>query len=144
MLGKLHLQNRSGSCRLTAPFDVLASLRAVNGAPRLPSPLAYLALTPIPTPCIKTDLTDTNCLAQDPAGFTSQVYTIGLGFVGGVALLAILYGAYLILSSQGDPIKLQQGKEYIMYAVIGSLLAVAGFAFYQIIAVDVLKIPGFS
>jgi len=31
-----------------------------------------------------------------------------------------------------------------MYAIIGLLLAIFGFVFVQIIAVDVLKIPGFS
>lgn len=103
--------------------------------------------TPFPTPCITTDLTGSgasDCLANDPARFTTQIYSVALGFIGGVAVLTIIYGAYLILSSQGNPSQLQKGKEYIMYSIIGIVLAVAGFAFYEIIAKDILHIPGFS
>lgn len=90
--------------------------------------------------CVPTDL---GCLPADPTGFTTKVYEIGLGLVGVVALLFIVYGAYLVLSSQGDPQKLNTGKNYIIYSVIGLVLAVGGYVFYQFIAGGVLKIPGF-
>lgn len=95
---------------------------------------------------INTEIaTDFGCFkVGDPATFTTRLYGIGLGFVGGVALIFIIWGGYLILSSQGDVEKLQKGKSYIVSSVIGVILAIAGFAFYQIISVDVLKIPGFK
>ena len=88
--------------------------------------------------------TELGCIPNNPIGFTKLLYGVGLGLVGGVGLLFIIYGAYLILSSQGDPGQLQKGKSYIVYSIIGIVLAVAGFALYQIISVDVLKLPGFS
>lgn len=88
--------------------------------------------------------TEVGCISGNPIGFTKQVYGVGLGLVGGVGVLFIIYGAYLILSSQGDPAQLQKGKSYILYSIIGIILAVAGFALYQIISVDILKLPGFS
>lgn len=89
--------------------------------------------------------TDLGCIPTDnPTQFVSTVYGIGLGLVGGLALLFIIYGAYLVLSSKGDPAQLEKGKSYIVYSIIGLVLAVAGFAFYQIIGVDVIKIPGFK
>lgn len=89
--------------------------------------------------------TDFGCLSiNDPSLFTAKLYEIGLGFIGGVALLFIVWGGYLILTSQGDIEKLQKGKSYIVSSVIGVVLAISGFAFYQIIAADVLKIPGFK
>lgn len=91
--------------------------------------------------CTQTDL---GCIPNDPLGFASSLYGIGLTFIGGVAVLSIIYGAYLVLSSQGDPVKLQKGKDYIVYAIIGLVLAVLGFAFYRIIGTNIIKVPGFS
>lgn len=91
--------------------------------------------------CQQTDL---GCIPRDPASFASSLYGVGLWLIGGVAMLSIIYGAYLVLSSKGDPIQLQKGKSYIVYAIIGLLLALGGYAFYRIIATDILKIPGFQ
>ncbi len=91
--------------------------------------------------CTPTEL---GCIPNDPIGFVAKFYGIGLGLIGGVAVLFIIYGGYIILSSQGNPGNLNKGKSYIMYAIIGLLLAIFGYVFVQIIAVNVLKIPGFS
>lgn len=85
--------------------------------------------------------TDFGCIPNDPIGFVSKFYGIGLGFVGGVALLFIIFGGYLILSSQGNAEQLDRGKAYIIYSILGLLLAIFGFALMEIIA-GVFKIPG--
>ena len=90
---------------------------------------------------MKTDLGDIPC---SPGGFASSLYGIGLSFIGVVALLFIVYGGFLILTSQGNPEQVDKGKSYITYSVIGVVLAIAGYALYQILAIDVIKIPGFS
>ena len=89
----------------------------------------------------KSDLGDIPC---SPGGFGAALYGIGLGLIGLVAVLYIVYGGYLILTSQGNPDQLSQGKSYIIYSIIGLILAIFGFAFYQTITVDILKLPGFS
>ncbi|OGE17321.1 hypothetical protein A3F00_05555 [Candidatus Daviesbacteria bacterium RIFCSPHIGHO2_12_FULL_37_11] len=88
--------------------------------------------------------TDFGCISNDPIKFATSIYGIGLGLIGVVGLLSIVYGAFLVLTSQGDPTKLQNGRSYIVYALIGMALAVGGFAFYRIIAVNVIRIPGFQ
>lgn len=88
--------------------------------------------------------TDFGCIPNNPVGFVEQLYTIGLGLIGMVALLFIIYGGYQILMSRGDPDMLDKGRGYIMYAIIGLGLAVFGFVLLQIIAGDILRIPGFS
>lgn len=90
---------------------------------------------------LHTDLGDIPC---NPAGFATSLYGIGLSFIGVVALLFIVYGGFLILTSQGSQDQLRRGKSYITYSIIGVVLAVAGYALYQILAIDVIKIPGFS
>lgn len=106
---------------------------------------AYAA-SPNPSPCpvdkVCTDFGEVS--TASPLEFVSNIYGIGLGLIGGIALLAIIYGGYLILSSQGEPRKIQDGKQYIFYAIIGMFMAFAGFAIYGIIGGDVLKIPGFK
>ncbi len=92
--------------------------------------------------CAPTDL---GCIpSDDPFLFVSKFYGYGLGLIGGVAVLFIIYGGYIVLSSQGNPENLNKGKSYIMYSIIGLLLAIFGYIFVQVIAVDVLKIPGFK
>ena len=91
--------------------------------------------------CTPTDL---GCIPNDFIGFVSSFYGIGLGFIGGVAVLFIMYGGYVILTSQGNPQALNKGKSYIMYAIIGLLLAILGFVFIQVIGANVLGIPGFK
>lgn len=94
-----------------------------------------------PTSPLRTDF---GCLPENPAQFGAAVYNIGLGLIGAVALLFIVYGGYLILTSQGNIEQLNKGKSYIFYSIVGIILAVVGFAFYQIVARDVIKIPGFT
>ncbi|HLD01803.1 MAG TPA: hypothetical protein VJC10_02905 [Patescibacteria group bacterium] len=84
------------------------------------------------------------CIPQDPAGFTGALYGIGLGLIGGVAVLFLMYGGYIILASQGNPQQVNLGKSYIFYAIIGVLLAIFGFVFFEILLKDILNVPGFG
>jgi glucose uptake protein GlcU len=88
-------------------------------------------------------ITDFGCIPNDPVGFVQKFYGIGLSIIGMVALLFLIIGGYFILTSQGSPDKLQKGKEYILYSILGVLLAVFGFVVVQVIT-GVLAIPGFS
>ena len=88
--------------------------------------------------------TDLGCLPSTPAGFVSQFYSWGLGLIGLVGLLYLIVGGYYILMSRGNPETLQKGRSYIIYAIIGILLAIFGFVFISIITSNILKIPGFS
>ena len=95
--------------------------------------------------CLPSEkLTDLGCIPTDPISFVEKFYGIGLGIVAMTALLFIVFGGYTILSSQGNPEELNRGKSYILYSIIGLLLAIFGFAFIQLIAVNVLHIPGFQ
>lgn len=102
---------------------------------------AVRAASPSPG-AITTDLGEVS--TSSPLEFVSSIYGMGLGLIGGVALLAIMYGGFLILTSQGEPRKIQDGKQYIFYAIVGLFMAFAGFAIYGVIGGNVLKIPGFS
>ncbi|MGE5042075.1 MAG: hypothetical protein ACM3IJ_04180 [Candidatus Levyibacteriota bacterium] len=87
--------------------------------------------------------TELGCLPNNPIGFVSKFYGIGLSLIGMVGFLFLIYGGYNLMTSGGNPEKLQKGKEYIFYAIAGLLLAVFGFVFIELIAGGILKIPGF-
>ncbi len=88
--------------------------------------------------------TDLGCFPNDPVGFAQQFYGVGLGFIAGVALLALIWGGYSIMTSRGDPYRVNIGKSYIYYAIAGLLLAIFGYVFIQTVVVDILHVPGFS
>lgn len=88
--------------------------------------------------------TDFGCFPNDPVGFVQKFYGIGLSFVAGIALLALIYGGYVIMTSRGEPHRVVIGKSYIYYAIAGLVLAIFGYVFIQTVLVDILHVPGFS
>lgn len=87
---------------------------------------------------------DLGCIPEDPIGFVQTFYGWGLGLLGFVAVLFIIIGGYYVMTSHGSVEQLDKGKSFIFYAIAGLLLAIFGFVFIEIIAGQVLKIPGFS
>lgn len=84
------------------------------------------------------------CIPTDVGAFVQKYYAWGLGMIGGLSILFIMWGGYMILTSKGNPVQLNNGKSYIGYAIIGLLLAIFGYAFVELIVVDILNLPGFS
>ena len=88
--------------------------------------------------------TDFGCFPNDPIGFVQKFYGIGLSFVAGLAFLTLIWGGYTILSSKGEPQRVNIGKSYIFYSICGLLLAIFGYVFIQAVVVDILHVPGFK
>lgn len=105
-----------------------------------------LLLNGMVVPCLNPNdiRTDFGCLPNDPIGFVAKFYGWGLSLIGLVGLVFLIIGGYHILLSRGDPSRLNVGRSYILYAIIGILLAIFGFVFIQVVTSDVLKIPGFN
>ncbi len=56
----------------------------------------------------------------------------------------MLFGAFQIMTSQGDPERLKAGKELIGSALAGLLMIIFSVFLLQLIGVQILQIPGFS
>lgn len=154
--------NHEGSVRIHSAEIQIASLPSITSQPQVlsvaPVNLTFRiagggsASSPTPsiddtisnTPMPTSTTTDFGEIPTDPVGFVTKFYGIGLSFIGGLALLFIIYGGYLVMTSSGNPEQLARGKSRILYAVIGLLLAIFGYIFVQILAGDILKIPGFG
>ncbi len=102
------------------------------------------ASTSAATNCPPELKTDFGCLPDDPIGFVERFYGIGLGFIGGVALLFMIIGGYYLLTSQGSPSRIATGKSFIFYSIAGLLLAIFGFVLIKFVAGDIIRIPGFE
>ena len=75
-------------------------------------------------------------------GFTAIAIGIIIGLGGGVALLLILYGVFIVTTSAGIPDKLNQGKEIISSAVAGLVFIILAIFLMQLIGVQILVLPG--
>jgi hypothetical protein len=98
--------------------------------------------------CVRTDppgvWTAMGCIPTTPEGFLQKFLTIGVGMGGGIAFLLILFGAFQILTSTGNPEKLNEGKELVGAAISGLLLIIFSLFILRVIGFDILRIPGFG
>lgn len=81
-------------------------------------------------------------LPTDPSSFIEKFFTIFLGIAGGIALLSILLSGYKLLTSQGKPESIQQGREQLIAAIVGLIFIIFSFVIFQLVVVDILRIPG--
>jgi len=84
------------------------------------------------------------CISFDAegGGFVRSLLGIIIGLGGGVALLLILYGVFIVTTSAGIPDKLNQGKEIISSAVAGLVFIILAIFLMQLIGVQILVLPG--
>lgn len=79
-----------------------------------------------------------------PAGFIRSLVGVLLAISGGIAVLLIIIAGYQILTSQGNPEKIQTARERLISAIVGLLFIIFSFVIFQVIVVDILRIPGFG
>ncbi|PIZ02749.1 hypothetical protein COY59_03020, partial [Candidatus Gottesmanbacteria bacterium CG_4_10_14_0_8_um_filter_37_24] len=68
----------------------------------------------------------------------------GIGMVGGIAFLYLIYGFFLILTSGGNAEKIEQAKQIIISALSGLILIIFSVLLLKIIGTDIIRIPGFG
>ncbi len=61
-----------------------------------------------------------------------------LGFVGSIAVLAIIWGGVLYLTSAGDESQAESGKKTLKNGILGLVIAGIAYAIVQVIVEDIL------
>lgn len=84
------------------------------------------------------------CVETSKEGLVKSMVRIGMGLSGGFVLLSILYGAFLLTTSSGDPKRVQEGQEMISSAIMGLFFVIFSVIILQFIGVSILQIPGFG
>jgi len=80
----------------------------------------------------------------DPSALIGFILRWAIGLGGGIAFILILVAGFQIMTSQGDPQRLQAGKELLTSAVAGLGLIIFSVFILELIGVEILGIPGFS
>jgi hypothetical protein len=83
-------------------------------------------------------------ISTDPGQFIIRIFTIILGFAGGIALLLIISAGYKIIMSKGKPEGIQQGRDQLIAAIVGLIFIIFSFVIFQLVVTDILKIPGIA
>lgn len=84
------------------------------------------------------------CIQTSKEGIVTSLVRVGIGVAGGFVLLSILYGAFLVSTSAGEPKRIQEGQEMISSAVMGLLFVIFSIIILRFIGVSILRIPGFG
>lgn len=51
-----------------------------------------------------------------------------MGLVGGLAVIFLIFGGFLMVMSAGNPARFERGRETVLYAVIGIIVAIGAYA----------------
>ncbi len=86
--------------------------------------------------------TGMGCIGTDLGKFVGSMLRIGLGISFGAAFIVMLYSAYLLQTSQGNPEKVRKAREYLNSAIIGILVVIFAAFILQLVGVEILRIPG--
>lgn len=107
-----------------------------------------------PTPVPGYQYTFLGCLGGGGGGGFSQegaaggviqsLLNIVFSITGGIAFLYLLYGSFVIATSQANPEKLNYGKRVVYGAIAGLIFTLGSVFIVKFVASGVLKIPGFG
>lgn len=107
----------------------------------------------VPTPRIGRQYTMIGCIRSDLGSFRSEGAAAGVvqallniifSTAGGLAFLFVLYGGFIIATSQSNPERLGYGKKIVYGAIVGLVFTLLSVFIVNLIAGGILKIPGFE
>jgi hypothetical protein len=94
--------------------------------------------------CLTTNLPDFTQPGAAASLVTTLLQSVIFPTVGGIAFLYVLYGAFIIATSQANPERLNQGKKTVIGAIIGVVFTIMSIFITNFVASNILKIPGFG
>ncbi len=77
---------------------------------------------------------------EDSNELTQFFLRWALGISGGIAILLIIYASFTIITSTGDPRRMQGGKELLTSAIAGVMLIIFSVFILRILGVNILGI----
>lgn len=74
---------------------------------------------------------------------TYYLFPVAIGLAGLIAFLCIIYSAFVMQTSAGDPERLKKARQNLTSCIVGLLIIIFSVFILQLIGVEILKIPGF-
>ncbi len=87
------------------------------------------------------------CISTQADGnnsFFGSIIKIAVGLGGGLALVLMLYGVFIVTTSAGIPDKLKEGSEIITSAVAGLIFILLSVFLLSFIGINILGLPGLT
>ena len=89
-------------------------------------------------------MTAIGCVPTEPKMLINGIIRFSSFAGGGLAFLLMIFGAFQIITSAGNPDNVKKGQEQFTSAIIGLLFIIFSTLLLQIIGVDILQLPGLS
>lgn len=86
--------------------------------------------------------TTLGCIPTEPMDLVKWLFPYLLGFGGLAAFGLIVYSGFRLMTSSGDPQKIQGAKETITSAITGLIFIILSLFLLRLIGVDILGLPG--
>ena len=77
-------------------------------------------------------------------GVVQTLLNIVFSMSGGIAFLYLIYGAFIITTSQSNPESLNYGRRVVYGAIAGLIFTLGSVFIVKFIASGILKVPGFG
>ncbi len=82
--------------------------------------------------------------ADGSGSFFETIITVFVGLGGGLALVLMLFGVFIVTTSAGIPDKLKEGSEIITSAIAGLIFILLSVFLLNLIGINILGLPGLS
>lgn len=82
--------------------------------------------------------------ADGSGGFFESIIRLFVGLGGGLALILMLYGVFIVTTSAGIPDKLKEGSEIITSAIAGLIFVLLSVFLLNLIGINILGLPGLT
>ena len=79
-----------------------------------------------------------------PSFINKNLFGIFLSLAGILTLLCIIYSAFILQTSSGNPERIKKARQYLTSCITGLLLIIFSIFILRVIGGDIIKIPGFS
>lgn len=97
-----------------------------------------------PTPFPGKAYTAIGCIGSAPESVAQAILNIIFSIAGGLAFIYLLYGAFIVATSQAEPDRLNYGRRLVKGAIIGLIVTLVSAFLFNFIASTILRIPGFG
>lgn len=85
------------------------------------------------------------CIKTTFSSFIQEtLFGLGIQLAGIVSLLCIIYAAFTMQTSMGNPEKIKKAQQLLTSCITGLLLVIFSVFILRLIGVNILKIPGFQ
>jgi hypothetical protein len=88
--------------------------------------------------------TSIGCFNGNVSLFIGHLLEMGISMAGGISLLCIMFSAFQMQTSSGNPEKIKKAQELLTNCITGLMVIIFSVLILKIIGVDILRIPGFT